>query len=332
MKKIFPLLALSFSLMIIASCKKDAVVAIVPPIEDNSIPSGAVLTIRQANKTTATLDFTLDLTVFRDSKNIENQLNADNFSIDSLIISSTHYLFERTGVNFQNGTAATAYSALMLMDQSGSILSTDPKDYRIDAAKAFCTNLGQGDNVMLWSFAGSSLKQYGTGFTTNGSSLVPDIESLKGKPSGSTPLYKSQFSVTNYTATNASSVNKAVMTFTDGEDTEGGYTTDQVIANAIAKDVKLYNVGLGAAQIQALNNEASATGGAFMFAQDARQLISMFGNLGKLLNKTAQYYHTTWRVTRKTGTFTKGNISHKVKVALPYNNAVIYIPFSLDYQ
>lgn len=36
--------------------------------------------------------------------------------------------------------------------------------------------------------------------------------------------------------------------------------------------------------------QAVATGGTFMFAQDALQLISMFGNLGKLLDLSAKYY------------------------------------------
>ena len=333
MKKNFQLVIMCCLVILITdACKKDKAVEppVVPPIVENSLPSGAVSNIRLNNKSSSTLEFTIDITVFRDSKNIENQLKAESFSMDTLVVSSTRYFFNRVNVNAVAGGSSTAYSALMLMDQSGSILTTDPKDYRIEAAKAFCNNLGQGDNVMLWSFAGSTQKKYGTGFTGNGSSLIPDIEGLNGNEGGATPLYKSQYAVTNFAATSAPSANKAIMTFTDGEDTEGGYTSQQVIDNAIAKNVKLFNVGLGSAQIQTLSNQAAATGGAFMFAQDARQLISMFGNLGKLLNGTAQYYRTSWKITRNSGSFGTGILSHKVRIVLPYNMEVS-VPFSISY-
>jgi hypothetical protein len=332
MKKNLHLLITSFIIVFfITSCKKDHAEdpPTVPPLNDNSLPSGAVSNIKLTGKTPGTLEFTLDITVFRDSKNIENQLKPENFSMDTLL-SPVKYYFTRVNANAESGSSATPYSALMLMDQSGSILSTDPDDNRIEAAKAFCSNLGQGDNVMLWSFAGSTQQKYGTGFTGNGSSLIPYIESLDGQEGGATPLYKSQYAVIDFAAANAPSANKAVMTFTDGEDTEGGYTSQQIINNAVSKNIKLYNVGLGSAQVLALSSQASTTGGAFMFAQDARQLISMFGNLGKLLNKSAQYYHTSWKVTRGSGTFSTGILSHQVRVMLPYNTQIT-IPFSISY-
>lgn len=342
MKKLFNLtIVLLCIIFFIVSCKKsDNPPPLVLPLADNSLPSAAIINVQLLNKSANTIEYALDITVFRDSKNLETQLKPENFLNDTLSEVSRDYFFSLQEASIVNGSSAQPYSALMLMDQSGSIADTDPYDYRIDAAKTFCNNLGHDDNVMLWSFAASSsyyskdLVQYGTGFVSDINSLIPDIESLNGKEEGGTPLYFSQRKVTDYCAANAPSANKAVMTFTDGEDNGSlnGYSTtiQQVINNAVSRNVKLYNIGLGSAQTVALSSQATATGGAFMFAQDARQLISMFGNLGKLLNGTATYYHTVWKVTKSTGNFTIGNLSYNATISLPYGQQVI-VPFSLDY-
>jgi hypothetical protein len=71
------------------------------------------------------------------------------------------------------------------------------------------------------------------------------------------------------------------------------------------------------------------TGGAMMFASDARQLISMFGTLGNLLSGNLAYYKTCWQVNVDQDYFGSGGwFSTSIKVSSPSGN--IYIPFSLE--
>jgi von Willebrand factor type A domain len=326
------LIAMAIAATALFSCKKsDKEPGLVLPLNDNSLPSGAITGFKLVNKTTSYLEYSLDIAVFRDSRNMENQLKKENFLNDTLQSGSLKYFFSLISVDKLSPNLQKPYSAVMLMDQSGSILTTDPLDYRLDAANAFCRRLGANDNISLWSFQGDSSKQYGTGFTRDTGFLISKINGLNGHESGNTPLYKSQNNVVNYCFTNATNTNKAVLTFTDGADNNSaGVTSPQVVANAIAKNVNLFNIGLDAAEAAILSRQALATGGSFMFAKDARQLISMFGNLGNLLNVTATYYHTTWRVTRSSGNFTTGTLTFYVTVQLPYGGTVT-VPFSVDY-
>lgn len=330
---------IALSLLVFASCKKsdDPVQptptpnTIITPLNDNSLPSGALVGFKLLNKTSSQLEYSLDVAVFRDSKNMENQLKAESFRNDTLASGSTKYFFSVENAERRTDNSSTAYSALMLMDQSGSISSTDPKNNRLDAATAFCRNLGAADNVSPWSFQGSSYQQYGAGFTRDTGFLINAIKALKGKETGSTPLYLAQNNAVDYCYNNAVNANKAVLTFTDGADNNSaGTTSQQVINNATVKNIKLFNIGLDAAETPILVQQALSTRGAFMYAKDARQLISMFGNLGKLLASSATYYHTTWKVNRSSGNFTSGNLQSSVTVLLPYGGTVT-IPFSIDY-
>lgn len=313
--------------LLFISCKKNNDDA-VAPLNDNSLPSAAIGNITLLNKSGNTIRFGIDVAVFRDSKNMETSLSQNNFLIDTLRSGHT-YTFNRINFSTNGAQNPVSYSALMLMDQSGSISSSDSKDYRLDAAKSFCASLGNGNNVMLWSFAGSSYKQYGTGFTTDTATVIAQIESLRNQEGGGTPLYFSQEATIDFSAINATNAGKAVLTFTDGADTYGGFTADEVSAKATSKNVRLFNIGLGNAQTAMLCRQAVASGGAFMFAQDARQLISMFGNLGKLLDMSARYYHTEWTVTRSSN-FASSSLSHEMRIVLPYGSEVT-VPFTIDY-
>lgn len=313
------------------SCKKDKDVAIVLPLNDNSLPSGAITSVNLLTKTASYLDFEISVAVFRDSKNMENQLTANNFQNETIsLFGSTLYV---TLKNFTkvNQTTSSPYSALLLMDQSGSISSTDFFNRRLDAASAFVRKLGAGDNVSLWSFQGNTYRQISNSFNRDTATLLMQIEDLRYKETGGTPLYASQQQAIDYTKANANNTDKAVLTFTDGEDNASGSITNTIVTNnAVSKNIKLFNIGLGSASMDALQQQALASKGAFMFAEDAPQLISMFGNLGKLLNKTAVYYKTTWRLTKNAGSFGTGTYTLSVKVSLPYGGT-IEIPYLIKY-
>src|SRR5690606_25236835 len=224
------------------SCRKDKDVVITPPLEDNSRPSAAIVNIIVTEKKDNTLRLKMDIAVFKDSKNMETQLKSDWFVIDTLSRSGVN-TFKRTAFSLSGGQQFASYSALMLMDQSGSISGTDPNDYRLDAAKTFCANLGTGNNVVLWSFTGSTYTPYGSGFTNDTATVIAQIEALRNKEGGGTPLYKSQMPAIDYCSANATATGKAVLSFTDGGDNGGGYTAEQVAANAVTKKVRLFNIG-----------------------------------------------------------------------------------------
>ena len=323
------ILAMVLVLSLALSCDKDDEATIEPPLNDNSRPSAAIINIVVAEKKENILRLKMDIAVFKDSRNIETNLKSDRFVIDTLVRSGVH-AFKRIGFAVSGAKNLTNYSALMLMDQSGSISGTDPKDYRLEAAKAFCANLGSTNNVMLWAFKSNAYTMYGTAFTNDTATVIAQIEDLRGKEGGGTPLYKSQVAATDYCSINGTAVGKAVLSFTDGEDNGGGFSSEQVAANAIARKVRLFNIGLGDAETVKLCKQAVTTGGAFMFAKDARQLISMFGNLGKLLDGSAQFYQTEWQISKESN-YTSGNISHELRILLPYGEAELKVPFSVDF-
>ncbi|GAA4807382.1 hypothetical protein GCM10023231_40730 [Olivibacter ginsenosidimutans] len=315
-------------------CKKDHdEPPIVTPIDDHSLPSAAILRVNVIEKTADHLKFRMDIAVFRDSKNVEDQLKADNFVIDSVDFYGYTANFKNNLTKLVNGGNPVDYSALMLMDQSGSIYDSDPNDYRLEAANIFCSNLGMNNNVALWSFSGYNYQQL-VGFTTDTAKVMEKIEQLRNQEGGSTPLYSTQFDGVDFVKTNGAKTNKAVLTFTDGENTEWGKTNEEVVEQAKVKGVLLYNIGLGEVSSTLLLDQAVATGGAFMYAKDARQLISIFGNLGKLLTNTAIYYQTEWTISGKdNGTLFQGNgeVKHELKITFPFGGEIT-VPFNFKYQ
>src|SRR5690606_32658572 len=266
------------------SCKKgDDTPPIIEPLDDNSLPSAAILRVAVVEKNNERLKFRMYLAVFRDSENIEDNLKPEHFRIDSLAFRGFDFGFSNNLTNLIKGTGARPYSALMLMDQSGSISSTDRDDYRLEASKIFTLNLGAGNDVALWSFAGSTYTSL-VDFTTDTAKVIQEIEKLRGREGGGTTLYPTQYEEVTYTKNNSTKANRAVLTITDGQ---GSGSSDNVVSHALNNGVTLYNIGLGDVNTAHLQQQAIATNGAFMYAKDARQLISIFGNLGKLLANTA---------------------------------------------
>lgn len=329
--KYFAVIAfLAFSLY---SCKKgDDVAPIIEPLNDNSLPSAAILGIEVIDKTDDLLKFRMNMAVFRDSENIEENLSSSAFAIDSLEIAGYNSGFANNLTNRVKGGSAGNYSALLLMDQSGSISSTDRGNYRLEAAKIFTLNLGPNNNLALWSFGGSGHKAL-LDFTTDTATVVQEIEKLRGMQSGGTPLYTSQYEAITYTKGNSTKTNKAILTFTDGQNSGGG-SSENVVNHALSQGVALYNIGLGDVSTDLLLQQAVATKGAFMYAKDAKQLISIFGNLNKLLAHTATYYQTEWTISSKEAEklFQRsGIIDHEVKITFPFGGQ-ISVPFSFRYQ
>lgn len=328
--KNLPRLLLVLPLMVALSCKKEP--PMIEPIDDNSLPSAAILSLRLANQTATSVELLLDIAVFRDSRNVETNLKAGDFQIDTLRDRNRNYYFVRDGVNLRNAQGGGQYAALMLLDQSGSIASSDRQNYRIDAAKIFAANLGSGNEVALWSFPArvswEHVYDQMVGFTTDTAHVIAEIESLRNKHGGGTPLYTSQAEGIDFVAQHATRPNKAILSFTDGADGSYGINAGQVAEKALANNIKLYNIGLGDARTEALLSQAVATDGGFMYAKDARQLISIFGNLGKLLDGSARFYQTKWTI-KSDGNLPRGTVAHSMAITFPFGQQ-IEVPFTLQ--
>ena len=295
-----------------------------------SLPSAGSHGVRTVSVAGTRWDFEIDVVVITATGAPLEGLPSGAFTIGDF----SGLRFDRLSASAQAGNQVGAYSAVMLMDQSGSILSTDPTDSRIQAGKTFFSALSAPDNAVLVAFASagslpySPVTQWGT-FSSVGSGFYKPLDELAQLEGGGTPLYLSVASMVNKVSSEGSNPNRAVIVFTDGEDTDGTWTLEQVIALARSKNVKLFTVGLSdSINVQVLSQMAAETQGAMLWADDARQLISVYGSLGNLLRGTAKFYRTRWAVTLSTGAWVAGTwISSWVRIQTA--TGTLWAPFYL---
>ncbi len=198
------------------------------------------------------------------------------------------------------GLPARPYAAALLLDQSGSIVLSDPTGARLFSTKAVLGGLGDGDHALLAAFAGnpgaaiptSPLTVYGPfRDRASASSYFPTLDALAAQVGGNTPLYASLDSVRQQLAVDATlpvGIPKAVVVFTDGADTNCASpdacraSRDQSIRLANQDQVRIFTIGLSTGvDIAALGELASQTGGAMLYADTADQLLPLNGSVGK---------------------------------------------------
>ena len=307
-------------------------------------PAGGVLKTTIESINGDRMIFSIDLFVVDNKSKFIRSLNEKNILVESDYFKnegradSTYYKFNLDYVQELNQTNSGPYSAAMLFDQSGSLASTDPSNTRLDAAETFLSSVESQDYVHVSAFASNGsipyeLTQYGTAFTHDALSYIPTVRNFKNSVGGGTPLYKSISSILDFTNQNAMTQNKAVVVFTDGEDTDGSTTVDNVISKAQANGVKVFTVGLGNNTSRAeLARIANQTGGAFISASDAQYLISVYGSLGNLLRGTGTFYRARFSVQKfHPGGFNgSGWYSTSVKVKLN-DGTIVWVPFVVNY-
>ena len=213
------------------------------------------------------------------------------------------------------GQPAMPYAAALLLDQSGSILHSDPTGARLFSAKAFLQGMGTDDHALLAAFASGSgaiiptvpLTVYGP-FRDKAAapSYFPTLDSLVPLVGGNTPLYESVDALRQQAVSDAAlpaGLAKALVVFTDGTDTTcGGPETcrtrrGQSIQAAKADGVRLFTIGLSSdVDVVALGELANQTGGAMLYADYAQQLLPLYGSVGKLLSLNLPNYRLRWTV------------------------------------
>jgi hypothetical protein len=259
------------------------------------------------------------------------------------------------------GLPETDYAAALMLDQSGSVNSTDPTGARLFSAKAFVQSVdaASGDAVLLSAFADDNETQTALiptkpltvydPFTTDGASYFDELDTLRDQSAGGTPLYRSLFPeagdpendpafttglIDVVDAEAPAGLNKAIVLFTDGEDSECGgvqvcrLKRQRVIDRANAADVEIFTIGLSEdVDFEALGELASGANGVFLFAENAEQLIPLYGSLGSLLSRSLLTYtmEFTVRATDQ-NTFVSGR-SVLGRVQIDANGTPIQVPF-----
>jgi hypothetical protein len=206
--------------------------------------------------------------------------------------------------------APAPYAVAMLLDQSGSVSTSDPTDARVFSSKVFLEKLGASDRVTLGVFAQGTgaripttpLTRYGD-FTGDGASLFDELDGLPALEGGFTPLYSALDQMVQYVAANApAGLRKSVVLFTDGRDTicpaaQLATCRSNSINLANTNGVDIFTVGLGTSVDTASLTELSYnTGGIHLVASNPQQMISIFGSLGNLLSGNVATYRATWTI------------------------------------
>ncbi len=197
-----------------------------------------------------------------------SRLGTQRYTVDSLSCSSS-------------GTQ-DSYDAVMLFDRSGSMDGNDPYDESLDAAREFVNSLGFNDRAMIAEFSGSSTNFISQGFTSSINSLLSHISQIKS-PSGATPLWDSMLSSISKFESFSSS-KRALLAFSDGQDTASSSSSISVKNSAIQNNVSVFAINLRNSNSTTLDNLALDTGGSVYSTDDASRLIKYYGVLGKLLS------------------------------------------------
>ena len=307
-------------------------------------PSAGLLRSSVDSYTERTAEFTLDLFAVTADSNL-HPLNPSDLEIRSWTDPSTGstFNFAQKSVRQHNQAYLGPYSATFLFDQSGSITSTDPHDARVAAAQVFLDNLSSGDEVGLLAFADGGNLPYdpvtayadrsGNRFTMDPNGFDAALADLADQEGGGTPLYDSIIAAVNYTAQYANNSNRAVLVFTDGQDTASNSTEDDAIGAATRRGIPLHTIALSqGVDLGVLSRLAGETEGSLTRATNAGALISYYGALGPFLSGSSRFYRTKWRVSLSGGRMRFGPgawFTYGVLVALP--GGVQFVPFRVDF-
>lgn len=323
MKLYYSFILALFIIFIFSSCLKEHN-DIIPNLE--GVPAGGLTGVKvksvEGNETT----LEVSLFVVDHFGGFISGLKAENFEIQARN-SGVEFTFSLLGEIAAK--ARGPFSSTLLFDQSGSINTTDSKNARIDAGVSFASILDNGDEAAIAAFASGGFYtnpyELLQDFTTSSDQLVPVIEGLQGKADGGTPLYQSIYDLVTYTNDNGDNDNRAIIAFTDGDDTDQGVTIPQLVSYAQNKGVRVYTVGLGGGvDDEVLSTIAFETCGAVMFAEDAEQLVALYSSLGALLHGQALLYQFEIKVKRIAGDWLPnqviaGNISLPLSTAYTIN-------------
>ncbi len=194
----------------------------------------------------------------------------------------------------------------VIIDDSGSMRSSDPQFLRREATKTFLGTLGPEDKVLLTDYGagGSPLRDLvcesngggapcrtpaATGFTTDRAALVKATEKLVS--SGGTPLYASCEQMVPL-VDSIKDQRRGILLLSDGQPTDRA-KRDACHAAAKAAQIPVFTVGLGPAAegdakvepeaVKVLRELSTETQGSYASANNPAELDRLFANMGTAL-------------------------------------------------
>lgn len=185
-------------------------------------------------------------------------------------------------------------SIALLMDYSGSVVQEpDNVTDMENAVITFVNELGTNDEAEIIKFA--SMIEVTQAFTSDKALLTTAVQSTPNL-GDYTAVYDAVVKAVDDIS--ASTTNrKAIIILTDGKDDDGNGNPlsvnglDDVIADANAKGVPVFTVGLGSANTQILQQMAADTGGTYFDSSTSDNLTTVYKQLASLLF-TNQYILT----------------------------------------
>lgn len=254
-----------------------------------------------------------------------------------------------TGYEVTTGSPAQPYALSLLMDQSGSILQSDPTRARLFAAKLMLDALQPGSQALLAAFAGGAdalipmlpLTVYPP-YRVGGAArdYFAQLDELVGLVAGDTPLLAAIDALREVVVADSSvpaGVAKAIVVFTDGTDTTCGAPSsceaarERTIEWALRDDVRLFTIALspGASSIEFLEPLAVRTGGAMFTADSPEALLSISEGLGQLLDNSMPSHRLRFTVRADApGAFVPGTVLLG-RVQVRSGNQTLVIPVTV---
>jgi Mg-chelatase subunit ChlD len=289
----------------------------------------ALQSVEVNNATAQSANFLVNLAFLGMDPSSAN-ISKNNFHISNTTVNGTSLKFDVLDLSTTAHNNNYSYSAMLLLDQSGSMNSTDPKDVRLLGSRLFFEKTTKRDQVGLAAFASTGyLKNepytvYENGLCNTPKVLYDDLDSLKNKVGGGTPLYESTLAMTNRVAVNGTKQTKSVVVFTDGE----GYgDLEATINNAKNKNIKLFTIGLGkGTNRQVLSRMAEETGGYSVWGENTKHIAAAFAHLDDLLRQNKTIYHLTCNVQSSSDYF-PGTLSFNLKFT--QNGKITKVPVTI---
>jgi len=182
-------------------------------------------------------------------------------------------------------TGNLSSEAMLLFDRSGSIATNDRNEEMLEAGIAFTDILLSPDTAAIAAFTGditNDIEFLTPGFTGDTNSLRTAIRSIRS-PNGSTPLWSSMTKAIESGGFPNLAQTKALVTFSDGENTSGNSSSGQALQAAIDNNVTLYSISLNNSASQALDRISLASGGSAWSTDDATRVAVFTRSLSKVL-------------------------------------------------
>lgn len=203
-------------------------------------------------------------------------------------------------------TSKTGLAVGVILDDSGSMGSSDPQRKRKDATVSFLNTLGAGDRVLLTDYGktGNDLRDLLCVSQTGGKCSPPEPKFSSDKAAlikaaeliangGGTPLYESCVQMAPLVDTQKD-VRRGVLLLSDGR--PNSEAKRQACHDAAkAAQIPVFTVGLGPAAegdaradaraVKVLRELSTETGGSYASANDPAQLDGLFQNMGAALAK-----------------------------------------------